>query len=166
MLTANRFPCDFRGDITGTQRCGTCGPDKNREIDVYQCHELGTPCSIHAHNLRIGNSRTGPKMPVCIRCDVRTVDGVRQVALGAVEIQRVQRAVEATRPVCALQQRFSANVARIRSAAGLSIAAAATAAGCNVLLWNKIESAEHWPSPERLDGIAAAMGVPAAAFFV
>ena len=164
------FPCDFRGDALPPQRCQVCGPDKDRDIEVFHCQELDRPCSIHAHGLRItsatGNTRTGPKMPVCIRCDLRTVDGVRVEPLSAVAIQVVRRqAVQQHRTACDLQLRLAENIVRIREGAKLSLTAVASAAGCNVRLLERIESAEHWPSPVRLSAIAQAPQVPPSAFF-
>lgn len=155
------FPCDFRSEHAATvQKCQVCGPDKDRDIEVYQCHELDRPCSIHAHGLRQGNARTGPKLPVCLRCDLRTVNGVRADRLTAVEIQRARRQQDQqTREPCELQKTLAANVARIRQAAGLSLTAAATAAGCNVGLIERIEAGTHWPGPERLERIARGLGV-------
>jgi len=154
------FPCDFRGPSLPTQKCQICGPDKDRDIEVFQCHELDRPCSIHAHGLRQGNARTGPKLPVCIRCDRRTVDGVRVGPLSAIEIQTVRRQQDSqARTPCELQRTLAANVARIRQAAGLTLSATATAAACNVGLLERIESAAHWPAPERLERLAAALHV-------
>lgn len=153
------FPCDYRGAQLASQTCQTCGQDKGREIEVYHCNELGRPCSVHAHNLRVGNSRTGPKMTVCIRCDIRTVDGVRAAPLGAIAIQRVQRAEQQPRPPHALQVLLGTRVRQERERLGLSLTDAATAAGCNVGTWQSVEDGKHWPSAERLAGIAAALQV-------
>jgi len=162
------FPCDYRGELLPTQKCIVCGPYKDRDIEVYQCSELERPCSIDAHGLRIktatGNARTGPKMPVCIKCDFRTVNGVRVGALGVIEIQAVRRETERqTRTPCELQKTLAANVARARESAGLSLTATATLVGCNAGLIERIEAATHWPGPERLEQIARAMGVTPAA---
>lgn len=160
----NEFKCDFRGEPLPTQKCQVCGPDKDRDIEVYQCHELDRPCSIHAHGLRQGNARTGPKLPVCIRCDLRTVDGNRIGPLSAIEIQSVRREqVQQSRVPCELQRTLAANVLRIREAAGLSLMAMATLAGCSSGLLERIESGQYWPSPERLSAIAQALQVTPAA---
>lgn len=155
------FPCDFRSEHADkAQKCEACGPDKNKDIEVFECGEFNRPCSVHAHNLREGGTRTGRKMLVCIKCDARTVDGVRVGPLGAVEIQRVRRQQEQpTKPPCDLLVAFAANVTRLRGTAGLAVDAAATAAGCNAALWTKIEMGGHWPSPERLTAIAESLGV-------
>lgn len=156
------FPCDFRGEILRTEQCQLCSR-REEIVDVYACSLLGE-CTVKAANLRAGGKRTGAKVAVCLRCDSRTVEGEKAEPLGAVEIQQVRRTTEQTQHTpCALQLTLGARVRQERENHGLTVADAATAAGCNAALWERIESGEHWPGAERLERIAGALNVPPSA---
>jgi len=60
------------------------------------------------------------------------------------------------------RDRVAANLAALRTAAGLSQAAAAERAGLRQATWSDAETARKLPSLETLDAMAAALGVDVA----
>lgn len=157
--------CDHRGPLLRTDTCQRCGR-RDEPAPVYTCALLGE-CTVQSYGLRMDGQRTGKRLPICIRCEKRTVDGQPAERERPQRLPR-DRAIRPPlegRPAPALQQTFATNLRRLRESRDLSIADASQAAGCSVLAWTKAESAEHWPQPSRIEAMAMALAVPAAELF-